>query len=100
MNLYEKAERCHNYPCTDNVPAKFQKRGLFLCRHCSIECTHCRRHIWDDEDSPCFACRRRESERCTKKYEKKMTKKQAYLLLEKERSFHKLMNLFVINLYM
>ena len=101
MNLYEEAERCHNYPCTDNVPAKFQKRGLYLCRYCSIKCTHCRRHIWDDaEDSPCLACRRRESARRIKKYEQKMTKKRAYYLLDRERSFHKLMNLYLINQYM
>ena len=30
----------------------------------------------------------------------RMKKKESYMLLEKERSFHKLMNLFVINQYM
>lgn len=30
----------------------------------------------------------------------RMKKKEGYMLLEKERSFHKLMNLFVINHYM
>ena len=31
---------------------------------------------------------------------KKIKKKEGYLLLEKERSFHKLMNLYVVNQYM